>query len=85
MVTVQSNHFIICYLIETEVQKWCQPQISLTCLYSVTGPMTRILNWIEHQLNPIVATDLVSLPFTELPSEITSPVPRSDESFVDPP
>ena len=47
--------------------------------------MTGILSWIEHQLNPTVATYLVSLPFTELPTEITSPVPRSDESFVDPP
>ena len=47
--------------------------------------MTGILNWIEHQLNPTVATDLVSLSFTELPSEITSPIPTSDESFVDPP
>ena len=54
-------------------------------MYSMSGPMTRIINWIEQQLNPTVATVLMSLPYTELRREITSPVPGSDESFVNPP
>ena len=54
-------------------------------MYSVSGLMTRIIIRIEQQLNPTVATVLMSLPYTELRREITSPVPGSDESFVNPP
>ena len=54
-------------------------------MYSVSGPMTCIIIRIEQQLNPTAATVLVSLPYTELRREITSPVPESDESSVNPP
>ena len=54
-------------------------------MYSISGPMTRIINWIEQQLNPTMATVLVSSPYTELRREITSPIPGSDESSINPP